>query len=302
MKKFCKLFSLLLAVFLLASCTPQAPDGSIRFTDSTGYEVKLPERPQRVAVLFSSLADVWHSVGGEIAVTVGESVERGFAAEDTPLVDGGAGKVINTEALVSNAPDLVILSADVPAQAEAAAMLREMGIPAALFRMESFADYLSVLQIFAMLCDDPEAYTRYGVAQQSEINALLAQKPLSGQRILFIRAGTSARSVKAKRSADHFAAAMLTELGAVNVADEAPLLIDGLSMEVILREDPDRIVFIAMGDEAASRAFVTQMLAEPAWQSLTAVREGRYGYLSKELFHYKPCARWAEAYAVLAGA
>ena len=300
MKKLCKLFSLLLALALLVSCAPKGADGTLCFTDSTGYELRLPAKPQRAAVLFSSLADVWRLAGGEIAVTVGEAIERGFASADTPLADDGAGKTINIEVLVAAAPDLVILSADIPEQVKAATLLRDMGIPAALFRMECFEEYLSVLKIFTTLCENPEAFRRYGTAQQAQINTLLAKQPLSGERILFIRAGTSARSVKAKRSSDHFAAAMLCELGAINIADTAPILVDGLAMEVILQEDPDRIVFIAMGDEAASVAYVTQMLSDPTWQSLTAVREGRYGYLSKELFHYKPCARWAEAYGVLA--
>ena len=37
----------------------------------------------------------------------------------------------------------------------------------------------------------------------------------------------------------------------------------------------------------------------PAWQGLTAVQEGRVYVLPRDLFHYKPNARWAESYAYL---
>ena len=303
MKRLCKPLSLLLALLLLTACSPQingpTGDHAIAFTDSTGKDVLLQSSPQRVAVLFSSLAQIYLLAGGEIAVTVGETVERGILCADVTLVDDGAGKSINTEVRLAAAPDLVITSADVPAQAEAAALLRSAGIPVAEMRVESFTDYLYVLRVFSDICGT-DAYAAYGTAQQQEIDALCAAAPFAGKRILFIRAGSSARSVKAKGSTDHFAAAMLRELGAVNIADGAPLLIDGLSMEVILQEDPDYIFFVAMGDEQASAAYVDQMLLEESWQALTAVQANRWSYLPKELFHYKPCDQWAAAYAHLA--
>lgn len=303
MQKRCKLLSLCLALCLLVACspkndTPQAE--SYTFTDSAGYTVAV-SKPQRVAVLFSSLADIWVSAGGALAITVGETVERGIVAADTVvLVDTGAGKTIDREALIAAAPDLVITSADIEAQRECAAFLRENGIAVAEFRVECFADYLDMLKICTELTGRLDLYEALGTAQQTRIDALLAEKPLSGKRILFIRAGSSARSVKAKCSADHFAAAMLSELGAVNIADAAPLLLDGLAMEVILAKDPDYIFFTAMGYEEASRAYVTQMLQGADWQSLNAVQHAKWSYLPKDLFHYKPCGAWADAYDHLA--
>ena len=48
-----------------------------------------------------------------------------------------------------------------------------------------------------------------------------------------------------------------------------------------------------------------QLLAEgiesnPAWAGLTAVKEGRYILLPKELFHNKPNHRWGASYEILA--
>lgn len=305
MKKRCKLLCSLLAVLLICTACRQAkPDaGALKrsFQDSTGHTVEVNATLQCVAVLFSSLADIWVSAGGTVSVTVGETVERGIVATDgVTLVDSGAGKTIDTEALIAAQPDLVIVSADIPAQTEAAALLREAHIPVAELRVESFTDYLKALEICVYLCGDPIAYQAHGVDQKTRIDAVLSQKPFHGQKILFIRAGSTARSVKAKGSADHFAASMLTELGAINIADGAPLLLDGLSMEVILAEDPDYIFFTAMGDEEASKSYITQMLTGETWQSLSAVQNGKWSYLPKELFHYKPCDRWAEAYDYLA--
>ena len=304
MPKLCKILVLLLALLLLVSCSegyssPNSAAKGFAFKDSTGYELVLSKNPTRVAVLLSSFAEIWQLAGGEVAITVGESVSRGICKEDVILVDDGAGKTVNTEVLIAASPDLVILSTDVPAQMEAAELLRAAGIPVAAFCVESFDEYLAMLKICTELTERPELYEQNGGAQKLSVDAALLEKPLDGMKILFVRAGSSARSVKAKGSADHFAAAMLTQLGAKNIADNAPLLLDGLSMEVILAEDPDYIFFTAMGDEQASMSFVGEMLKGEDWASLSAVQNGRFTYLPKDLFHYKPNAKWANAYSYL---
>ena len=47
---------------------------NVTFTDSVGNLVTLNKKPEKVAVLFSSFADIWVSAGGRVDITVGESV------------------------------------------------------------------------------------------------------------------------------------------------------------------------------------------------------------------------------------
>ena len=89
-----RITAILLALLLLAGCAPvEVPvgEGYCTFADSTGATVTLQEKPKTVAVLFSSFAEVWTLAGGNVDITVGESVERGFADEKSVLVDSGAG-------------------------------------------------------------------------------------------------------------------------------------------------------------------------------------------------------------------
>ncbi len=292
----------------LAACSApnESGEGEVyyQFTDDRGVTVALHSRPVRVAVLFSSFAEIWSLAGGEIAVTVGESVERGFAAEGTPLVDAGAGKTINVEALIAAEPDFVICSADVARQVEAARLLEQNGIPAACFTVEHFDDYLRVLGILTAITQNAKAYEEYGTAVQARIDAMmaeLAEREVEKRTVLFIRAGSSAASTKAKTAKDHFAAAMLAELGAENIADAAPILLDGLSIEEILRADPDRVLISTMGDVDAAMQNMNAVLQSEAWSALRAVQNNDYAYLPKELFQFKPNARWDEAYAYLIG-
>lgn len=315
--KFCFLKTAVVVCLLLTlfcGCTaaekpqrePDAGGEAYRFEDAAGNSFSLPEAPKNVAVLFSSYAEIWNLAGGTIRITVGETVERGFAEKDVLLVDDGAGKTVNHELLLSYRPDFVICSADIAAQRETAAFLSEHGIPAAQFRVESFADYLDVLKIFTEITGNSTAYETYGTAQETQIKALLEQAAAqrgdaAPQKILFVRAGSGYSATKAKTADDNFVCLMLRELGTYNIAENASVLLDGLSLEEILSEDPDHIFFSFMGKEAAARAYVETLLQDPAWQTLRAVQNGSYTFLPKELFHFKPNVKWAEAYRYLAG-
>ena len=305
MRKFSGLLALVTALLLLCSCSvqPISEEKQISFTDSMNHLVSLDKTPETVAVLFSSYAEIWNLAGGMVSVTVGESVERGFAPLETPLVDDGAGKTIDMELLLAAQPDFVIGSADIDAQVEACGLLRQAGIPAALFRVDTFSDYLSMLKTCTQITGDAQAYETHGTAVKGRIDEILAaaQTQQSQQKdILFIRAGSQYSSTKAKRAPDNFVCIMLDELGAHNIADEAEVLLDGLSLEEILLQDPAHIFLTTMGSEQAAVSYIGELFSQDGWKDLTAVKQEHYTFLEKELFHFKPNARWAEAYESLA--
>ena len=78
-------------------------------------------------------------------------------------------------------------------------------------------------------------------------------------------------------------------------------LLESLTLERILMDDPDYIFITTMGEsyEKAMEALRESLTGNPAWASLTAVKEGRVIELPKALFQYKPNARWAQAYDLL---
>ncbi len=298
--------AVIVIIFVLGTFETVKPqknnDVYFTFTDSTGEFVTLTKKPERVAVLFSSFAVVWKEFGGMTSITVGESVERDICGDDVLLVDDGAGKTINTELLVSYEPDFVITSADIPAQRETADILRKAGIPVAELRMESFDDYKKILSAMSKINGTwEETEKQLEFLNASVEKELEKAKGREGKKILFIRSGSSYSSAKAKRADDHFIAKMLEELGCHNIADDAPILVDGLSVEEIMRQNPDHIFISFMGDYFTSRAYMESVLEGEAWKSLTAVKEGRVHFLMQEMFHYKPCRYWDGAYQTLNG-
>ena len=95
---------------------------------------------------------------------------------------------------------------------------------------------------------------------------------------------------------------MLADLDTVNIADRDNGLLEELSLEVILREDPDYIFAVYQSNDPAEAQGVmeTTLLTNPAWATLTAVKEGRYYVMDPTLYNLKPNERWGEAYEGLA--
>ena len=274
----------------------------LTFTDALGNEITLQSPPQKTAVLLASTAEIWQTAGGTVSITVGDAVERGFAPEGTPLVDDGSGMKIDVERLAALQPDFVIGSADTPAQVQACEQLQKLGIPAAVFREDCFEDYLEMLRLFTRITGNAQAYEQYGQAVQQQVQQVreeAQQNQAQMPKVLLLRAGSGDSSTRAKTAKDHFVGVMLQELGAQNIADEAGALSERLSLEHVVANPPDVVLVTTQGDEAAAIAYLKSVFAQPGWQAVPAIREGRVYYLDRQLFHYKPNARWGEAYATL---
>ena len=289
-----------LLIFISGAVETNKPESSgeyFTFTDSEGEIVELSHKPQKTAVLFSSLAECWIEAGGEVYVTVGESVERGLVKEETELVDKGAGKTVDTEKLISLEPDFVICSADIASHRDVASALKKAKIPVAMLRMDTFEDYLTILRTLTKITGKTENYEQFGENAKSEIEQIISGgKRENNPKILFVRSGSSYSSAKAKKADDNFAAKILEDFGCINIADKAEVLLDNLSAEVILKENPQYIFVSVMGDYDNSKTYMQELLAKKEYASLDAVKNGRVYFLPKELFQYKPCGRWAESY------
>ena len=70
-----------------------------------------------------------------------------------------------------------------------------------------------------------------------------------------------------------------------------------------IKAEPDYIFCVLQGSDPgpAMDTLEQTLLKNPAWNSLEAVREGRFYTLEHELYNLKPNARWGEAYEKLAG-
>ena len=296
----------LLAALLLAACAAPAPsaaatDSAVEFVDAQGTQVAL-QSWDRVVSLYGSFAELWLLSGGTLVGATTDAVEeRGLdLGADVALV--GNVKTPSLEEVLALEPDFVILSADIEGHVTLDESLTAAGVPHAYFRVDSFEDYYTVLRQFCRMTGRDDLFEEYGAAQQQRverIKAAAAQMQDAAPTVLLIRAYSTGAKAK---GTDIFAGAMLAELGADNIVTRYDSLLEDLSMETIIAADPDMILMVPMGanEDAAAAYMAEHFEANPAWAGLTAVQNGCYAMLPKELFHYKPNARWADSYAYLA--
>ena len=201
---------------------------------------------------------------------------------------------------MASQPDLVIGSCNTSSNVEMEETLEAAGITVAYFDVQNFDDYLRMLDICTRITGQRDNYETYGTALRQQIDAAISRQDGSAPKVLCIRATGS--SCKIKGSTDNLLGEMLADLGCVNIADSDSGLLEELQMEAILSADPEEIFVTTMGssDEKALQSLRELFDSDPVWQSLTAAKEGRVHVLDKELFHYKPNARWGESYEVLA--
>ena len=323
-----RLFPLLGAALLLAGCAASAPASSatsassapaapqtaetaaepvpegttLTFTDDLGREVTVPVQPQRVAVLLGSYADVWCLAGGRD--TLAAAADDAWTDFDLDLGDEVAnlGSLMepNLEALIAAEPDLVIASSNTASNVELLPALEELGVPTAYFSVNSFDDYLHMLYVCTELTGRPENYQACGLDVQNQVDEARARSDGSAPTVLLLRSAST--SCKVKNSQGTVLGEILADLGAVNIADQDESLLEDLSLERILADDPDYIFVVFQGSDeaAAQKTLEAALTSNPAWDTLTAVQEGRFYLMEKELFHLKPNARWGEAYEKVA--
>ena len=277
------------------------PEEAVTFTDDLGREVTLA-KPRRVAALIGSFADVWCLAGGQgTLVAAADDSWTQFDLDLPETVENlGAVKEPNVEKLLAAEPDFVLGSTKTAADVELLDLLEQSGIGVAYFDISSFADYLRMLEVCTQLTGCPERYTQYGADVQSQVEQAIARQDGSAPRVLYVRATGS--SCKVKNSQGTVLGEMLASLGCVNIADSETGLLEALSMETILAEDPEHIFVVLQGSDTtkAEQTLEMSLLSNPAWNELTAVREGRYHVMDQRLYNVKPNARWGEAYEKLA--
>ncbi len=312
MKKL--LFALLItSVFALSSCggntqqttqnSPQPVESSapvdltakLEIIDSLGNIVTFDEQPKNVVTLGSSVTEIWLLSGGTVVGTSSDSFDREIGLNDG-AENIGTYKEPNVEQILKLNPDMIVMSSDISGQRDVEQTFRDAGITVVFADVNSFEDYLHVLENFTILNNTPELFVQHGsmVLDQIDENIKNAEKmePKTG---LVLRTSTA---VLKTLPSDNFSVEIIEDMGIKNIASDNDAILNDINIEAILKEDPYYIFLVIMGsDEEKSMAKINEYIANnPSWNTLTAVKEGRFITLPKELFHYKPNNRWGEAY------
>ncbi len=295
-----KWISLLLIALLLCGCSQDQTDHEpalYGFEDDLGRVVELTQ-PKRVACLLGSFAQVWQLAGGEVIATADDAWDDLNLELSEDCINLGNTKELSLELLLSANPDFILASANTRQNVEWMETLEAANIPTAYFDVADFDDYLRLLELCTNITGRRDLFDKYGIEVQRQISTVREQAENRGTtpKVLCMRA--SASMVTVKNSQDNVLGEMLKSLGCINIADSDSSLLENVSIEKILEEDPDYIFIVQRGDDTEGmKSYVYSMMQEnPAWQQLTAVQEGRLYFMDKNLYNLKPNHRWGEAY------
>jgi len=296
----------LIVSLLLAGCAGQGDspnsDTAVTFTDDLGREVTV-ENPRRVAALLGSFADVWILAGGTLCAAAEDAWED-FGLELPDAVNIGGAHSPSLEQLLSADPDFVLASSATASNLDFKDTLEAAGIAVAYFDVKHFDDYLRMLDICTDITGRKDLYEQNGLQIQTQIEAIKAQYaadnvPEEQRKVLLIRAAASV--IKAKGSTGTILGEMLADMGCINIADSDRKLLENLSVEAVIQQQPYHIFVVTMGSnsEAAKASLETMLMENPAWSTLDAILSNRIHYMDKTMFNLKPNAKWAKSYQKL---
>ena len=275
-------------------------DHTVKFLDGRGTEITINKKPERVVVLFPSLIDIWIRNGGELVGMVEGGTGTALDIEGVDIV-GGFGSV-SMEKVISLNPELVILSANSKSHKKLTESLEENNISVIPVAYEFKDDYFKTAKLFATINDRMDLYEEEAGKIKEEKQEIIDNVPGDNKpKILIMFAASNALTASGSNST---LGEILKDLGTINIADDSNSLLNdkNFSIEKIIAEDPDFIFVQTMGSdkEAIEERIKADAESNPAWSTLSAVKNDRYMVLPNDLYTYKANHRYAEAYMGLA--
>lgn len=286
---------------LLCSCTvKEERQGTYTFMDDLNRTVTV-DKPQRVAALLASYAQIWQLAGGQVVATADDAWDDLHLELDEDTVNLGNTKSLSMEALLGSHPDFVLASANTRQNVEWKDTLETAGIAVAYFNVGNFEEYMHLLKICTDMTGRSDLYEKNGLAVKKQIDTVIerSRERLAEQEApKILNMVASASSIHVKNSEDNVLGEMLAAMGYVNIADSETSLLQNLSFEYILQSDPEYIFIVPRGDdtEGMLQNIAAELESNPLWAQLTAVKENRVFIMEKDLFGFKPNHRWGEAY------
>lgn len=270
----------------------------IETAEKAGSDIEVPEeetidKPERVIALSKSNAELWLLAGGTLIATSDDALKLDGISEDT--VGLGDMDHVSLEAIAALEPDLLILFSTEPSQKALGEAAEDIGITVYYTNIDNFADYETVMTELTEYTGRTDLYESKVADVSEKIDEILNGVPSGEGEKTYLFLHVSATKSKVEKN-DYFACEIFNRLGLINIAADDSAF-DELSLEQIVTSDPDYIFVVTRGDEKkALDSFDELFTGRPAWEELSAVKNGRYYLLSKDLFGLKPNDRWAESY------
>jgi ABC-type Fe3+-hydroxamate transport system substrate-binding protein len=230
--------------------------------DDYGDTIRIAAPAQRIVSLSPVTTELLFTIGAGGRV-VGRTHFDVYPDAALAVPDLGNGMQPNVEAIVGVHPDLVILYAGESNRA-AAAQLRKAGINTLSIRDDHINDFRRTVELIARATGDTIAGKTVADSVERSLAAVSARARPAKPVTVFWHVWDSPILTIGRGS---YLDELVTIVGARNVFGDLPQPSPQVTLEEIVRRNPD---FILVGAESNRR-----LRANPLWQSVPAVREGR---------------------------
>jgi len=284
------LIALILSISALNSCTTKG----VQYDLDTLTNIK---EPTRVVILEASLADVYTLAGGTYIGISDDYSQYSLPIENVTII--GTAHYPELAKIQPLNPDLVIYSNKKQSHVDIASKLNELKINTYGCSIESFDDYLNLLNSFTTLLGNSDLYKTYGSDIKNNIDSLIAQASTKEtSKVMFVRAKSTDYSVI---GTDNFVVDMLNDLNTTNVLPESYIFNEN-QLSFLLSQNPDYVFYTYMGTknkETSKKYLEEHLLNLESFKTINASVNNNIYELDPALFNYKPNSRWYEAYQIL---
>jgi len=274
-----------------ASFIPWTSASGREVTDQTGRRVNVPEHPQRLVSLAPSITEIIYALGlGDRLVGDTDYCDYPPEAKRKPHV--GALVSPSLERIVALKPDLVLGTPEANRR-ETADQLERLGIPLYGLTAHNLEDTLHSIEGVGNVLERAEESRELVARLRARIDAVERQG--SGQnrpKVLFvvwyrplITAGPQT-----------FITDVIARAGGVSISNDLPGEWPRLSLEEVLRRDPDVILFPQT--ESFSPG-LDEFQKLPGWKDLRAVKARHMHFVSETIM--RPSPRLVDALEEVAG-
>jgi iron complex transport system substrate-binding protein len=246
------------------------------FVDDAGRRIYLAKPPARIVSLAPSITEMLFALGlDEQVVGVTEFCDYPAAAKSKTTV-GYSNP--NVEALVALQPDLVLAPKDF-LRPDLQTMLEQLKIPLFVLEAHTVEDIPLQIHTLGKLFERGPAANEVTQAMRQRIADIRHKtEALPRKRVLYVLNSHPLITV----GPGSFIHQMIGLAGGINIASQASVAYPRLSMETVLKEDPEVLIFPSGDVETVPRSEQQQWRR---WDSLSAVKQHRFHEVSSNLLN-----------------
>ncbi len=252
------------ALGALAACNSGGQRATGAAVDDTGRPVDLRLAPQRLVSLAPGLTELLFAIGAGDRV-VGRTRWGDYPPEASEIPSVGEGLAPNVEVIIGRRPDLVVFYAS-PANSPAIRQLEKLGIATVSLRTDRLADLTRAARLLGRIVGDSGTADSLASALELEIAALESTRPSRVVPKVLILAWDNPPITIGSES---FLSEIVELAGGRNIFDDIDKPSATVSIETIVERDPDIVLVV-------SDSGIPRWSQRPEWQTVRAVREGRF--------------------------